>query len=246
MYWTTPSGTRYQTGSPRRLRSRQSVEEMARAGISTMVDPVGRDRVERGGVHLVAGPGAADEVGELEELVGVAPGEDVGERVGAGDEVELGVGQLARAGRAACRSCTSGRRGRCRPGRPGTAGWRRWRSPSSGSGARPATTARSDFCHGSPVGTKTTSSRSNQAWTSDAATRWPWWMGSNVPPMTPTRRGPGAGGGRGRGWRAQLCSRPPPKATRAPISASRMPRVPPPMAQLSAWLTSRGLSAARR
>ena len=24
--------------------------------------------------------------------------------------------------------------------------------------------------------------------TSDAATRWPWWMGSNVPPITPTRR----------------------------------------------------------
>ena len=37
MYWTTPSGTRYQTGSPRRLRSRQSVEEIASAGISTMV-----------------------------------------------------------------------------------------------------------------------------------------------------------------------------------------------------------------
>ena len=37
MYWTTPSGTRYQTGSPRRLRSRQSVEQIASAGISTIV-----------------------------------------------------------------------------------------------------------------------------------------------------------------------------------------------------------------
>ena len=37
MYWTTPSGTRYQTGSPRRCRSRQSVEEIASAGISTIV-----------------------------------------------------------------------------------------------------------------------------------------------------------------------------------------------------------------
>ena len=37
MYWTTPSGTRYQTGSPRCLRSRQSVDEIASAGISTMV-----------------------------------------------------------------------------------------------------------------------------------------------------------------------------------------------------------------
>src|SRR5690625_6692804 len=37
MYCTTPSGTRYQTGSPRSTRLRQSVEEMASAGISTMV-----------------------------------------------------------------------------------------------------------------------------------------------------------------------------------------------------------------
>ena len=37
MYWTTPSGTRYQTGSPRLVRSRQSVEEIASAGISTIV-----------------------------------------------------------------------------------------------------------------------------------------------------------------------------------------------------------------
>ena len=37
MYWTTPSGTRYQTGSPRCLRSRQSLEEIANAGISTIV-----------------------------------------------------------------------------------------------------------------------------------------------------------------------------------------------------------------
>ena len=37
MYCTTPSGTRYQTGSPRAVRARQSVEEIASAGISTMV-----------------------------------------------------------------------------------------------------------------------------------------------------------------------------------------------------------------
>ena len=37
MYWTTPSGTRYQTGSPRSLRSRQSDDEIASAGISTRV-----------------------------------------------------------------------------------------------------------------------------------------------------------------------------------------------------------------
>ena len=56
-------------------------------------DPVGRDAVERVGVHGVAGAGAADEVGQLEQLVRVAPGEDLGQGVGAGDEVQLGVGQ---------------------------------------------------------------------------------------------------------------------------------------------------------
>src|SRR4051812_35417687 len=39
-----------------------------------------------------------------------------------------------------------------------------------------------------PVGTKTTSSRSNTRCTSLAATRWPWWIGSKVPPITPMRR----------------------------------------------------------
>ena len=34
MYWTTPSGTRYQTGSPAWTRSRQSVELIAMAGTS--------------------------------------------------------------------------------------------------------------------------------------------------------------------------------------------------------------------
>ncbi|VXC06870.1 hypothetical protein PLANTIT3_60998 [Plantibacter sp. T3] len=38
-----------------------------------------------------------------------------------------------------------------------------------------------------PVGTKTTSSRSKCCATSEAATRCPWWIGSNVPPMTPIR-----------------------------------------------------------
>src|SRR4029079_8240229 len=54
-------------------------------------------------------------------------------------------------------------------------------------------TTRSAFCHGSPVGTNTTSSRSNQACTSLAATKWPWWIGSKVPPITPTRRRPVCG-----------------------------------------------------
>src|SRR5690349_4148657 len=49
-------------------------------------------------------------------------------------------------------------------------------------------TSLSSFCHGLPVGTKTTSSSANRACTSLAATRWPWWIGSNVPPITPRRR----------------------------------------------------------
>ena len=43
MYWTTPSGTRYQTGMPRSTRSRQSVELIASAGTSTrLTTPSGR------------------------------------------------------------------------------------------------------------------------------------------------------------------------------------------------------------
>src|SRR6476620_1107910 len=57
-----------------------------------------------------------------------------------------------------------------------------------------ADTSRDCFCHGWPVGTKTTSSRSKNDCTSLAATRCPWWIGSKVPPMTPTRRRPPAAG----------------------------------------------------
>ena len=43
MYWTTPSGTRYQTGRPSATRVRQSVDEIAIAGTSTSVaTPSGR------------------------------------------------------------------------------------------------------------------------------------------------------------------------------------------------------------
>src|SRR5262249_10849613 len=34
-----------------------------------------------------------------------------------------------------------------------------------------------------------TSASPNRAATSLAATRWPWWIGSKVPPMIPSRRG---------------------------------------------------------
>src|SRR5690606_7216177 len=45
----------------------------------------------------------------------------------------------------------------------------------------------SAFIQGSPVGTKTTSSRSKVCCTSLAATRWPLCTGSKVPPITPIR-----------------------------------------------------------
>src|SRR6266511_469562 len=55
-------------------------------------------------------------------------------------------------------------------------------------------TFRSCFIQGRPVGTNTTSSRWNCHRASSAVTRCPWWMGSNVPPITPRRlTGPTAG-----------------------------------------------------
>src|ERR1700731_4965983 len=44
------------------------------------------------------------------------------------------------------------------------------------------------FCQGCPPGPNPPSSSSNKEATSLAATRWPLWMGSNVPPITPSRR----------------------------------------------------------
>src|SRR3954463_6475101 len=63
---------------------------------------------------------------------------------------------------------------------------------------------------GCPGGTKTTSSRSNTRWTSLAATRCPWWIGSNVPPITPIRR----------------CARSPSAGVIGPASCSRGRSVP--------------------
>ena len=99
MYWTTPSGTRYQIGWPAALPLAAVGGGDGQRRDLQHRHPLGRDRAQRRGVHLGAGPGAPDEVGELEQLVGVAPGEDLGQRVGAGDEVEVGVGMAARRSR---------------------------------------------------------------------------------------------------------------------------------------------------
>ena len=91
MYWTTPSGTRYQIGSARPTRC----AAVGRA------DRHGRDLLQRHAVlrqarvgQLVARPRDADEVRQLEQLVGVLPRQDLGQRVGAGDEEQLVVGPL--------------------------------------------------------------------------------------------------------------------------------------------------------
>ena len=48
MYCTTPSGTRYQTGEPCSTRSRQSVDDIASAGISSkLTSPSGKPRTLR-------------------------------------------------------------------------------------------------------------------------------------------------------------------------------------------------------
>ena len=91
MYWTTPSGTRYQTGSDRSTRARQSVELMAMAGTSWRLTlAAGRPRLRQD----VARAGDPDEVGQVEQLVRVLPGQDLGERVGTGDEEQLVVRTL--------------------------------------------------------------------------------------------------------------------------------------------------------
>ena len=46
------------------------------------------------------------------------------------------------------------------------------------------------FCHGSPATTSRTTSRSRAWRASMAATRWPMWGGSKVPPKSPIRRPP--------------------------------------------------------
>ena len=78
----------------RAARSRQSDDEMASAGISTRSTRSGGLPFEHVGVHGVAGAACSRRSRPREKLVDVAPGEDVGQRVGAGDEVELGIGPL--------------------------------------------------------------------------------------------------------------------------------------------------------
>ena len=118
-YCTTPSGTRYQSG--RALR-RAAGSRWRRSPAPGSPPASARRRAARRGagdvlaVELVAGPADADERGQREQLLPVLPGQDRRQRVGAGDEVQLGVRVRARAGRAACPWCRSARPGRCRPG----------------------------------------------------------------------------------------------------------------------------------
>jgi glycosyltransferase involved in cell wall biosynthesis len=181
MYWTTPSGTRYQTGSPAATRSRQSVDEMAMAGTSCRVTrSAGRP------LSLSSCPGRVTPTkwARSKELVDVLPGEDLGEGVGAGDEEQLGVGVLGaqvaqgvdRVGRAVPVDVHP-TDGEARVG--GRGDDRHEIAMLGGDTSRPA------FCHGCTRGDEDDLVEVEEAWTSLAATRCPWWMGSNVPPITP-------------------------------------------------------------
>ena len=91
MYWTTPSGTRYQTGKPRPTRSRQSVDEIARAGTSSKLTSLSGSPLT-----LRSWPGrvTATKCARSQSSLKVLPVEDLLDGVGARDEEELGVGTL--------------------------------------------------------------------------------------------------------------------------------------------------------
>ena len=80
MYCTTPSGTRYQTGLPA-ADALPAVGRADRHGRHLLqVDPVGGQALV---AELVPGAGDPDELGQLEQLVDVLPGQDLRQGVGA-------------------------------------------------------------------------------------------------------------------------------------------------------------------
>ena len=139
-YWTTPSGTRYQIGPVllgalaavgRRDRQRGHLHEAERVGGQFL-----HGRLDVLAVEFVTGSADADELGDGEHFLPVLPGQDRRQRVGAGDEVQVGVGveraQVAQGvlgvgGPAAVDVDPADREPRVGA---------RWRSPSSGSGPR--------------------------------------------------------------------------------------------------------------
>src|SRR5215213_1460561 len=187
MYWTTPSGTRYHTGSPRPVRARQSVELMARAGISTRVtrsrgidSRVVRSMEYPGRVQPTKCASANSSTDERQPRMSASASAPVMKnRSASGWSAARSVRvSIVYVGPPRSRStrdtvkrgfeavATTVIRYRC----------------SAGLTERPA------LWYGCPVGTKRTSSSPNHACTSLAATRWPWWIGSKVPPITPSRR----------------------------------------------------------
>ena len=91
MYCTMPSGTRYQIGSSAFTRTRQSVEEMANAGTSISVTRFDGSCAIDGESNSTPGRVQPTKCAESEELFDVAPGQDLGERVRASDEVQLHI-----------------------------------------------------------------------------------------------------------------------------------------------------------
>src|SRR5690625_4261053 len=185
MYWTTPSGTRYHTGLPPATRPRQSVEEIAIAGIScSEYSPWGRSSPVRSwpgrvtptkcaschssstSFHCRIWPRASAPVMKNSSARGFSRW--MSWRVSIVYVVpprSISTRETEKRGLEAV--ATTAIRYRC--------------------SAR--VTARSDLKGCAPVGTKMTSSSANSSATSLAATRCPWWIGSNVPPMIPIRVG---------------------------------------------------------
>ena len=178
MYCTTPSGTRYQTGSPLRGpgaalggRDRQRRDLDDRHPVGRQARSVARSIACRAGCSRRSGRARRPRSASCQVRIWASASAPVMKKSSAS-------GRSVGAGRAGCRSCTSGRRGRCRHATPRTAGWTPSRSPSSGSGPRPARP---------PGPTSATAARSGR--------RRP--RRGRTTPAPPTRR-PGDRGGSGR------------------------------------------------
>src|SRR6478736_6260563 len=183
MYWTTPSGTRYHTGWPASARRRQSVDEIARAGTSSVETTPGGSPST-----LSWWPGR-----ETATKCAIFHSSSASFQVRICSIASAPVMKKSSASGRASRRSRSVSTVKVSPGRSTSTRL----TVKRGFEAVAMTVMRyrcsaglTLWCclnDGLPVGTNTTSSRSNRAAASLAATRWPWWMGSNVPPITPRR-----------------------------------------------------------
>ncbi len=181
MYCTTPSGTRYQIGCPSWALARTSLDEIAIAGTSTScTSPSGRwcaDRSNPGRVTPTNCARSHSSSTSFQVRICANASAPVMKNNSA-------AGRILRMSRSVSMVYVA-------PARSMSTRL----TVNRGLDAVATTVIRYrcsaeltwSFCHGRPVGTNTTSSRPSPACTSLAATRWPWWIGSNVPPITPIR-----------------------------------------------------------